>query len=194
MKLVQLGAWRGCLLCLSLFLVFGHLQASKFIANPAARLSSAQRTLIEQLWRPELVLSENLIRNGLKHCKLLMLSNWARLVQKLATDGSTVTIVTFGGSVTVGYKSSNTSYPEEYVKWMKKRFPQCQLQIGQPGSAVPQQQPLQHFALCRTCAPDADLVLREYSVNGEEALVAAKNPLHATAAAAIAHCCCQQTT
>jgi hypothetical protein len=49
--------------------------------------------------------------------------NWARLVKKLSTEGSTVNIVAFGGSVTVGYRLSNTSYPEEFVGWMSQTFP-----------------------------------------------------------------------
>jgi hypothetical protein len=49
--------------------------------------------------------------------------NWARLVKKLSTEGSTVNIVAFGGSVTVGYRLSNTSYPEEFVDWLSQTFP-----------------------------------------------------------------------
>jgi len=62
MEPVKLGAWRSSLLCLSLFLLLEDLQAFKFSANPAAKLSSDQKTLIEQLWKPELVLPEKLIR------------------------------------------------------------------------------------------------------------------------------------
>jgi len=101
----------------------------------------------------------------LKH-EVLRARNWARLVQKLATDGSTVTIVAFGGSVTVGYQSSNTSYPEEYVKWMKSVFPSVNFKLV---NLARRATATTFAALCfvQNMPPDADLVLIEYSVNGE---------------------------
>eukprot|EP00775_Hariotina_reticulata_P001441 gene1441-1782_t len=138
--------------------------ASKFISNPAARLSFEQRALIEQLWKPELALSENLIRNGLKH-EVPDARNWARLVEKLSVDGSTVTIVAFGGSVTVGYKQSNTSYPEQFVRWLQDVFPAVNfklINLARRATAAT------FAALClvQNMPEDADLVLVEYSING----------------------------
>jgi hypothetical protein len=164
MRLAQLDAWQSCLLCLLLFSL-RSIHASKFISNPAARLSPEQRGLIEQLWGPELALSENLLRNGLKH-EIPDARNWARLVEKLATDGSTVTIVAFGGSVTVGYKQSNTSYPEEFVSWLQDVFPNINfklINLARRATAAT------FAALClvQNMPDNPDLILLEYSINGK---------------------------
>lgn len=73
--------------------------SAKFVANPASRLSNEQRKFIDHLWKPDLALSDSLIRQGYKH--EVEGRNWAHLADKLQLEGSNVTIVAFGGSVTV---------------------------------------------------------------------------------------------
>lgn len=160
----------GCALHVIGFLLLGTatLQlptaaATKFVANPAARLSHEHRTLIEELWKPELALSEHVIRQGQKH--EVDGRNWARLATKLATPGSSIKIVAFGGSVTVGYRMCNTSYPEMFVGWLQKAFPGVQfslVNLARRATAAT------FAALClvQDLPEDADLVLIEYSVNG----------------------------
>uniref|UniRef100_A0A383VWI2 SGNH hydrolase-type esterase domain-containing protein n=1 Tax=Tetradesmus obliquus TaxID=3088 RepID=A0A383VWI2_TETOB len=115
------------------------------------------------MWESNLAMSESLIRAGYKH--ELEGRNWARLVQKLSTEGSTVNIVAFGGSVTVGYRLSNTSYPEEFVEWLGATFPGVKfnlINLARRATAAT------FAALClvQDLPEDADLVLLEYSVNG----------------------------
>lgn len=56
--------------------------------------------------------------------------NWARLAHELATKGSSkIKIVALGGSVTVGYRMSNTSYPEQFVGWLQEAFPDVQFEL-----------------------------------------------------------------
>jgi lysophospholipase L1-like esterase len=59
--------------------------------------------------QPELAISEHLLHAGQKH-EVHEGRNWARLTRKLLQPGSTVRIVAFGGSVTVGYRMSNTRW------------------------------------------------------------------------------------
>jgi hypothetical protein len=54
---------------------------------------------------------------------------WARLAHKLSTPGSSVKVVAFGGSVSVGYRLSTTSYPERLVEWLRASFPGVQFEL-----------------------------------------------------------------
>jgi len=118
---------------------------------------------VDAFEQPELALSEHVIRQGQKH--EVDGRNWARLATKLATPGSSIKIVAFGGSVTVGYRMCNTSYPEMFVGWLQKAFPGVQfslVNLARRATAAT------FAALClvQDLPEDADLVLIEYSVNG----------------------------
>eukprot|EP00878_Enallax_costatus_P008946 GHUV01009354.1.p1 GENE.GHUV01009354.1~~GHUV01009354.1.p1 ORF type:complete len:410 (+),score=40.39 GHUV01009354.1:593-1822(+) len=159
-----MASWRW--LGLTLFCTCSLLrQASgaKFVANPASRLSQDQRKFIDRLWKPDLALSDSLIRQGYKH--EIEGRNWARLAEKLQQEGSNVTIVAFGGSVTVGYRLSNTSYPEEFVAWLQGVFPKVNFKLI---SLARRATAATFAALClvQEMPTDADLVLIEYSING----------------------------
>eukprot|EP00879_Flechtneria_rotunda_P005860 GHRR01006166.1.p1 GENE.GHRR01006166.1~~GHRR01006166.1.p1 ORF type:complete len:523 (+),score=78.66 GHRR01006166.1:141-1571(+) len=157
-------ALRTALLCFTCLLLCQRLSAaSKFIANPASRLSHESKLLIEKLWKPDLPVDDGLIRQGLKH--EVEGRNWARLVHKLSTQGSTVNVVAFGGSVTVGYQKSNTSYPEEFVDWLQEAFPAVKFNLV---SLARRATAATFAALClvQGLPSDADLVLIEYSING----------------------------
>jgi hypothetical protein len=57
--------------------------------------------------------------------------NWRRLAQKLATPGSKVQIVTFGGSVTSGHlpEARNCSWVEQMEVWLSAAFPLVRFKI-----------------------------------------------------------------
>jgi hypothetical protein len=57
--------------------------------------------------------------------------NWRLLTKKLSTPGSKITVVAFGGSVTVGHYATceNSSWPEEAVIWMQAAFPDVQFEL-----------------------------------------------------------------
>jgi hypothetical protein len=84
-------------------------------------LSSDQRAAVERISALKLALSERLAAQGYKFEPSPR--QWARLTQKLLTPGSVVKVVAFGGSVTVGYRYSKTSYPEQFVEWLRTSFP-----------------------------------------------------------------------
>lgn len=113
--------------------------------------------------QPELPLSEHVIRQGHKH--EVEGRNWARLTQKLATGSSPIKIVAFGGSVTVGYRMSNTSYPDQFVGWLQAAFPAVEFELV---NLARRATAATYAALClvQDLPSDADLVLIEYSVNG----------------------------
>jgi hypothetical protein len=84
-----------------------------------------QRMLAEPLATPESVLAL-----GHKGLDPAALRNWHKLARKLATPGSHVMVVTFGGSITTGYLDSPTepwrnslegSWVEHLMIWLKVR-------------------------------------------------------------------------
>jgi hypothetical protein len=85
------------------------------------------RALLERLTSLRLPLSEHVIAQGYKFEPVPR--QWARLTQKLTTPGSKVKIVTFGGSVSVGYRLSKTSYPEQLVGWLTEAFPGVEFEL-----------------------------------------------------------------
>ncbi|KAF6254129.1 hypothetical protein COO60DRAFT_1462864 [Scenedesmus sp. NREL 46B-D3] len=110
---------------------------------------------------------------GYKGLDVASLRNWHLLARKLSTPGSTVTIVTFGGSLTAGYisfthawqSSMEGSWVEQLVAWLQAAFPSITfntLNLSRSASDV---------IVAATCwyqyvPQEADLVLVEYSVNG----------------------------
>jgi hypothetical protein len=92
--------------------------------------------------------------------------NWPQLVHKLHQQpNSTITIVTLGGSVTVGYTKSNTSYPEEFMAWLQQLYPAATFQLH---NLARRATAATFAALCvvQDVPQDADLIVVEYSVNG----------------------------
>jgi hypothetical protein len=85
------------------------------------------RALLERLTSLRLPLSEHVIAQGYKFEPVPR--QWARLTQKLTTPGSKVKIATFGGSVSVGYRLSKTSYPEQLVEWLQEAFPGVEFEL-----------------------------------------------------------------
>lgn len=94
--------------------------------------------------------------------------NWDRLAHKLITPGSNISIVAFGGSVTVGHHIFNedSSWPEEAVAWMRSAFPAARFSFVNLGHGATV---ASAAALCyyHDMPRDVDLVLVEYSINGE---------------------------
>lgn len=140
--------------------------AAPAAAAPRRRISAAdasQRAVVERLAQRKLPLSEKLVAQGYKFEP--MPRQWARLSQKLITPGSKVKVVAFGGSVTVGYRMSTTSYPEELVKWMMTAFPGVEFELV---NLARRATAATFAALClvQDMPDDADLVLIEYSING----------------------------
>jgi hypothetical protein len=94
--------------------------------------------------------------------------NWDRLAHKLITPGSNITVVAFGGSVTVGHHAfnENSSWPEEAVSWLRNAFPAVGINFINLGHGATV---AMAAALCyyHDMPADADLVLVEYSINGE---------------------------
>ncbi|KAF8064555.1 pbpX [Scenedesmus sp. PABB004] len=143
----------------------GAAAKAKAFVNQASRLTPEQKDFIERLWAAPLGLNDNLLRAGNKH--ELEGRNWARLVAKLAAEdpAQPIHIVAFGGSVTVGYRLSNTSYPEAFVAWLSAAFPRANVTLT---NLARRATAATFAALClvQELPPDADLVLVEYSVNG----------------------------
>jgi hypothetical protein len=94
--------------------------------------------------------------------------NWDRLAHKLVTPGSNITVVAFGGSVTVGHHefNENSSWPEESVAWLRRAFPAVNITFVNLGHGATV---AMAAALCyyHDMPADVDLVLVEYSINGE---------------------------
>eukprot|EP00877_Chromochloris_zofingiensis_P014366 jgi/Chrzof1/9183/Cz03g39010.t1 len=131
--------------------------------NPVDHLPAHKRQLLDRVWKAHVPLTERLIKEGYKF--EIEGRQWPRLVEKLSQKGSTVKIVVFGGSVTVGYKDSKTNYPEQLVVWLKRAFPGVQfelLNLARRATAAT------FAALCliQDMPADADLVLIEYNING----------------------------
>ncbi len=91
----------GCA-CAAVLLALLVVQAtsSAFVANPAEHLSHAKRAFLERLYSAQLALPEKLIRHGQKF-DIDGGRQWHRLLEKLQSEGSTVNIVVYGGSVSV---------------------------------------------------------------------------------------------
>jgi hypothetical protein len=94
--------------------------------------------------------------------------NWDRLAHKLTTPGSNITVVAFGGSVTVGHHefNENSSWPEESVAWLRRAFPAVNftcVNLGH-GATVAMAAALCYY---HDMPAEVDLVLVEYSINGE---------------------------
>jgi hypothetical protein len=92
-------------------------------------VSAVHRATVERLLSLELPdgANDHLIASGYKFEPAPR--QWARLTQKLVTPGSKVKIVAFGGSVTVGYRMSKTSYPEQLVEWLKASLPGVEFEL-----------------------------------------------------------------
>ncbi|WIA19608.1 hypothetical protein OEZ85_005546 [Tetradesmus obliquus] len=92
--------------------------------------------------------------------------NWATLAHKLATPGTTIKIVTFGGSVTQGL---HTEFPEtwahEVQRWMQRAFPAVNFELINLARDATDVTPA---ATCwyQLAPVDADLVLIDYSLGG----------------------------
>ncbi|KAF6258083.1 hypothetical protein COO60DRAFT_1520697 [Scenedesmus sp. NREL 46B-D3] len=119
-------------------LLAGPSTAQQNQVKPAAAAETLQTMLKAQVFGPEWLLSKGLSGD-------LDVRNWRRLAQKLATAGSKIKIVAFGGSVTAGHlpeaRRSDAGLADSSVSssstcWYKHV----------PG--------------------DADLILIEYSANG----------------------------
>jgi lysophospholipase L1-like esterase len=92
--------------------------------------------------------------------------NWPQLVHKLYKEpNSTIKVVTLGGSVTVGYKLSNTSWPEQLVPWLQQQYPSATFQLT---NLARRATAATFAALClvQHVPEDADIIIVEYSVNG----------------------------
>ncbi|WIA39882.1 hypothetical protein OEZ86_013324 [Tetradesmus obliquus] len=92
--------------------------------------------------------------------------NWGTLANKLATPGTTIKIVTFGGSVTQGL---HTEFPEtwahEVQRWMQRAFPAVNFELINLARDATDVTPA---ATCwyQLAPVDADLVLIDYSLGG----------------------------
>lgn len=125
------------------------------------------------MWRAPLGLNspdaDTILRNGFKY--EVQGRNWRLLARKLATPGSKITVVAFGGSITVGHYEycENSSWPEEVVNWMREAFPEVEIEVFNLGHGATT------GAIASLCyyqgmPANPDLVMVEYSVNGCGAL------------------------
>lgn len=132
-----------------------------------------RHTVLQKLWRSPLALQSpdapRMFRSGFKH--ELQGRNWRRLSIKLATPGSNVTVVVFGGSVTVGHYPScdNSSWVEEAWHWMEAAFPEVNFNFVNLGHGATSAN-LASLCYYHDLPTEADLVLIEYSLNGCGAL------------------------
>jgi hypothetical protein len=64
-----MAGWRWLAVSLTLLLLGlpQHLAASKFVTNPAARLSQQHKRFVDRMWESNMAMSESLIRAGYKH-------------------------------------------------------------------------------------------------------------------------------
>jgi hypothetical protein len=64
-----MAGWRWLAVSLTLLLLGlpQHLAASKYVANPSARLSQQHRRFVDKMWESNMAMSESLIRAGYKH-------------------------------------------------------------------------------------------------------------------------------
>ncbi|KAI8472193.1 MAG: hypothetical protein J3K34DRAFT_519954 [Monoraphidium minutum] len=132
-------------------------------ARPTPPPRAAARAALERVSGLRLPISEHLAASGYKAEPSPR--QWARLTHKLLTPGSTIKVVAFGGSVTVGYRLSTTSYPEAFVAWLQQAFPDVKFELTNMARRATA---ATFAALClvQDMPTDADLVVIEYSVNG----------------------------
>uniref|UniRef100_A0A383W6I2 SGNH hydrolase-type esterase domain-containing protein n=1 Tax=Tetradesmus obliquus TaxID=3088 RepID=A0A383W6I2_TETOB len=107
---------------------------------------------------------EWLLRKGLKD--ELNGRNWRRLAAKLATPGSNITVVVFGGSASTGFglQLRNANWVSQFCSWLQSAFINTniiQVNLARDATNVP---------MAETCwyhhtPPEADLVLIEYNLN-----------------------------
>ncbi|WIA15911.1 hypothetical protein OEZ85_012660 [Tetradesmus obliquus] len=107
---------------------------------------------------------EWLLRKGLKD--ELNGRNWRRLAAKLATPGSNITVVVFGGSASTGFglQLRNANWFSQFCSWLQSAFINTniiQVNLARDATNVP---------MAETCwyhqtPPEADLVLIEYNLN-----------------------------
>ena len=146
--------------CLSIAVSSAPMRLPRGEKNTAAPPHLAR----EHLFKVPLAAPEHVLRAGYKH-EVDAPRGWARLAHKLVTPGANVTVVAFGGSVTVGYVKSNASYPEELVAWMGEAFPRANVKLV---NLARRATAATFAALClvQDLPEDSDLILFEYSVNG----------------------------
>jgi lysophospholipase L1-like esterase len=123
-----------------------------------------QHAALQRLRNVTFVGPEKLMHHAVKYD--IQGRNWPELVHRLySKPNSTFKIVTLGGSVSVGYKKSNTSYPEEFVAWLQQLYPAATFQLT---NLARRATAATFAALClvQHVPADADLVIIEYSVNG----------------------------
>jgi hypothetical protein len=155
--------WPSTVLTLALLLLASCSSvSSRFFAEHHRDVH--QREALERLREVTFVVPEKLLHQAVKLD--IQGRNWPELVQKLYKDpNSTVKIVILGGSVSVGYKKSNTSYPEEFVSWLQQLYPSATFQLT---NLARRATAATFAALClaQHVPEDADLIIVEYSVNG----------------------------
>jgi hypothetical protein len=91
------------------------------------------RFCLQDMWAAPLGLrsadADHVLRSGFKY--ELQGRNWRLLTKKLATPGSKISVVAFGGSITVGHYATceHSSWPEEAVAWMRAAFPEVEFSL-----------------------------------------------------------------
>ncbi|WIA13825.1 hypothetical protein OEZ85_007371 [Tetradesmus obliquus] len=92
--------------------------------------------------------------------------NYEALARKLATPGSTVKVVAFGGSITQGMSDSfKRTWAHEAVGWLQEAFPSVKVTLTNLARDATDVGPA---AMCwyQLMPPDTDLVLVDYSLGG----------------------------
>ncbi|WIA23834.1 hypothetical protein OEZ85_013495 [Tetradesmus obliquus] len=138
-------------------LLAGPSTAQQSQAKPTETLKSMLKA---QVFGPEWLLSKGF--NGDIDAR-----NWRRLAQKLATPGSKIQVVTFGGSVTAGHlpEARNCSWVEQAEVWMKAAFPAVRFEVLNLARGATD------VTAASTCwynhvPANTDLIFIEYSANG----------------------------
>ncbi|WIA19951.1 hypothetical protein OEZ85_005833 [Tetradesmus obliquus] len=153
-----------------LFRPFQSVQAGRGLSSSS---SSRREQVLHSMWAAPLGLhsadADHILRSGFKY--ELQGRNWRLLTKKLATPGSKITVVAFGGSVTVGHyaTSENSSWPEEAVAWMQAAFPEVEFTLMNLGHGATTAA-IASLCYYQDMPPNPDLVMVEYSINGCGAL------------------------
>uniref|UniRef100_A0A383WF64 SGNH hydrolase-type esterase domain-containing protein n=1 Tax=Tetradesmus obliquus TaxID=3088 RepID=A0A383WF64_TETOB len=134
-------------------------------ASKARILQAAAARPRQDVQQPSL--PEFLLARGYKGLAPAVMRNWRRLADKLNTPGSNVTIVTFGGSITVGYidDSPGSSWVDTVKAWFQGTYAAVNFTVVNLARSGIDVMPA---ATCwyQLAPQDADLVMIEYSVNG----------------------------
>lgn len=136
------------------------------LASPSKASQSKPTEALKSMLKAQVFGPDWLLKQGFNG--ELETRNWKRLAAKLSTPGAKVQIVAFGGSVTAGHleMARNCSWVDQLEVWLQSAFPAVKFDVLNLARGATD------VTAASTCwynfvPPTADLVLIEYSANGE---------------------------